>query len=379
MLLSENQIDNRILVVIGNGFDLHCKLYSSFSHFMNAEVLVENYQIYKTYNIIFKKFNIWYYLLTFSFYIDDKEGFFTFINNNDPRWMDVENYIKGILCDKKNKQYDWMNQVLYAVKNPLSVRDKGFYYYRDNGMKELIFNYMSREAKKYNYLTDFLYDELERFEDDFTSYLKQEAEKDEFVELTKKTLERFKINKNYDALYVWSFNYTNPVNNYDNCLYQNIHGCLEDENNRIIIGIDQNELNDEIISTRKGIIRFTKAWKKLRYIGPVNELPDRNKINQISIYGHSLGAQDYSYFHSIFNYYDIINKSNLKVAFYFSNYEENEDGTPNNEKNQYNYLKYIDSIFKLLNDYAKNSVNEKESKTLVTRLLLERRILIEEL
>ena len=62
-----------------------------------------------------------------------------------------------------------------------------------------------------------------------------------------------------------------------------------------------------------------------------------------------------------------------------SNYEENEDGTPNNEKNQYNYLKYIDSIFKLLNDYAKNSVNEKESKTLVTRLLLERRILIEEL
>ena len=377
MTLDESKIDNRILLIIGNGFDLHCNLHSKFSNFMETKVLQENYAFYKPF-LLFKKHNIWYYLLTFTFYYKDLNHFFIFKDNRDPKWMDVEEYIKDLLCEK-NTVYTWMNDLFLKLKTNSVNSEALFPFYRGNECKQVIAEYLDGIVMKYNNLIDLMFEELTKFENDFAEYLKEQTKNTEYYSLAKKTLDSFKFDKSYDELYVWSFNYTNPVYDYDNCLFQNIHGTLDDANNRIIIGIDQNELSKEDLDENKGIIRFTKAWKKLKYIGPVNSLPDKNRINYISIYGHSLGKQDYSYFHSIFNYYDIINNQSIKIIFYFSDYVKDKNGNYDYEKNKKNQLDYVDSIFRLLLDYASNSIEENESRTLITRLLLERRIMIQEL
>ena len=64
----------------------------------------------------------------------------------------------------------------------------------------------------------------------------------------------------------------------------------------IIIGFDSSDLYD----SQYAAIKLSKSWQKMNVTTTEYQLPP-NSINAIKFYGHSLGKQDYSYFHNIFD------------------------------------------------------------------------------
>ncbi|QCA29654.1 hypothetical protein [Vagococcus xieshaowenii] len=95
-------------------------------------------------------------------------------------------------------------------------------------------------------------------------------------------------------------------------------------------------------------------------------IPAKKDVENIYFFGHSLSSADYSYFLSIFDFYDIYD-SNIKLNFVYSNYEDNS---------KKNMLKKIN---KLLTNYGESFDNKSKGKNLMHKLSLENRLLIKEI
>lgn len=185
-----------------------------------------------------------------------------------------------------------------------------------------------------------------------------------------------KISKNsyYNLL---SFNYTYPIEiygvysggmgietvpnvrriNLDKCnCYTNIHGSLDKD---IIIGIDEKGIDENDI-----LYRFTKTYRLFELDNKESCL-DKN-IKHIKFYGHSLAAADYSYFQSIFDFYDIYN-SDVDLTFYYSDYDGNQRHVN------------VDRVVKLIKAYGNTLDNKDHGKNLLHKMKLENRLLIKEL
>lgn len=95
---------------------------------------------------------------------------------------------------------------------------------------------------------------------------------------------------------------------------------------------------------------------------PISILPPNdNAPLEIKFYGHSLSEADYSYFQSIFDYYDLYGNNNVSLIFYYSNeFEQN------------------DEIYRLINSYGRTLMNQEQGKNLIHKLLLENRLKIVE-
>lgn len=92
-------------------------------------------------------------------------------------------------------------------------------------------------------------------------------------------------------------------------------------------------------------------------------LPSKdNQLIEIKFYGHSLNEADYSYFQSIFDYYNLYENNNISLIFYYSKgYEQ------------------TDKIYRLINTYGKTLSNKDQGKNLTHKLLLENRLKIVEI
>lgn len=95
---------------------------------------------------------------------------------------------------------------------------------------------------------------------------------------------------------IYTFNYTSLKNiirklkHYQNINYEHVHGCLDD--NSIILGVeDQRPL-------QKGYSYLYKTFNYHYSSHPIQH--DLHEANEIIIFGHSLGNNDYHYFQSFF-------------------------------------------------------------------------------
>ena len=152
------------------------------------------------------------------------------------------------------------------------------------------------------------------------------------------------------------------------CLYSNVHGKLCNEHcskkctsSNIIFGIDDTLIksHDEYSQLRM----FSKTYRKmLNTSAPISILPPNNGVPiEIKFYGHSLSEADYSYFQSIFDFYNIYSNNNVNLIFYYSKgFEQN------------------DEIYRLINSYGKTLMNQEQGKNLIHKLLLENRLNIVE-
>lgn len=139
----------------------------------------------------------------------------------------------------------------------------------------------------------------------------------------------------------------------------NVHGNF----NRIaIFGVDQSKVSAD----DPGYI-FTKTYRKISNQENLISfsLPHIKDIDEIVFFGHSLSVADYSYFQSIFDYYDIYH-SNIKLTFKYSLYE----GKPPELIKKECY----DSIIKLIRSYGETMDNVNHGNNLVHKLLLENRL-----
>lgn len=412
------------LLILGNGFDLHCGLKSSYKDFFKSAVL-DN--IGKRFGLIQMKAtaeaeNFWINLL-FQYYKEFK--------TYDYNWCDVEKIIKDTLLTFGNHNKGLAFDAFEKIKrresiNTASKPEHGPIQQFLNAFCMSIYYNAYRTGRIYSYddayslLLNCILQELHKFEIIFCKYIKdnivnpkneKEINTQYIVNAINllKTLTGF-TNKQYSTIddiierentqyqeqcsaiiktarkekHILSneFNYLHSVNilsfNYtalfdilevqSPCVYNNVHGklCLNQCSEKcsscnIIFGIDDTFIQSQ--DENFEIHKFSKTYRKMLYANiETRVLPAKDNMLEIKFYGHSLSEADYSYFQSIFDYYNIYENSKVSLMFYYSKGFEQTD-----------------EVYRLINNYGKTLSNKNQGRNLTHKLLLENRLKIIEI
>lgn len=401
------------LLILGNGFDLHCGLKSRYKDFFRSEIL-DTYTEYCGYPKMKAACKGFWEGLLFGYYNAD--------GDKDYKWCDVESIIQktlwaivfgkrlnnGLCKIAMDKAISRVNGVDYSnINDPI---EKYIYEYCVKFFMEFAKqSTVLYEEKLYKLLKQLL-KELHNFERRFCNYLSNNIRNfqgkglnnsyiinaiNSLVKLTNfteysysdiwqivvrpensfKYLKRGnKLSNEFSGLkntYILSFNYTAlfDILLVDcPCNYNNVHGklCNRDcglcDSSSVIFGID-----DTLIQAKgndnSALRIFSKTYRKMLDTAvPAKILPENDVPITIKFYGHSLSEADYSYFQSIFDYYNIYGNNNVDLIFYYSKgYEQ------------------TDAIYRLINMYGKTLNNQEQGKNLIHKLLLENRLKIQEI
>lgn len=423
-------IRNKELVVIGNGFDLSCGLKSKYSDFFNyrhpefdKKLFKENFKnvdiifnnikkingrigainddlnsikksfpngisstaalkveeltteldnkkvtrdvdlinLYNTNNDIIHSENLTFW--DYAFMLQSNE------NEKEILWCDIEVEILTIL-------YELIEYVNNFESNQKLSIDSLLY---GNDLSRLLFIYLNSNkfVKNYKdqlryeelleiYQSDHIYEvllvELNKFESSFKEYIKEISFRNKrYINLAAQLFDQ--ISRGSEGNYILNFNYTNPFRNNVSTknIYHvnNVHGNLDD--GEIIFGIDSfDEIEDSMII-------FTKT-NRIISLADQNSMPipGKERINSISFFGHSLSAADYSYFLSLFDFYDIYN-SHIKLKFCYQNFSLTAKKD------------LLKNITNLMTKYGESFDNQAKGKNLMHKLSLENRIIVEEI
>lgn len=409
------------LLILGNGFDVHCGLKSQYKDFFRSEILDTRSE---PFGIIQTKAGV------SGFWEEILLEYYKIKNKDDYNWCDIEKIIKDTLLSiyigNDNSKYDIHNGLCYKASMYIYHLTATLHLEKLSDIEKFIFNYcvkfISTNGGEYKDnikpLIENLFQQLRVLERRFCKYLKNqiinpnnENEWNEqyiinsvnlLADLTKFTDKEFKSMdeiidnleyekqqaKKYDIKFedtiylcgelydlfntnILSFNYTalfDILKAKSPCKYSNVHGklcsgdCATDcSGSSIIFGID-----DRIIQTQDAnseLRLFSKTYRKMLDSGdPISILPPNDQPVDIIFYRHSLSEADYSYFQSIFDYYDLYGNNNVSLIFYYSkNYENHE------------------AIYRLISEYGKSLTNKDQGKNLIHKLLLENQLHIQEI
>lgn len=257
----------------------------------------------------------------------------------------------------------------------------------------------------------FLLDELHEFENKFSDFVISEVDKNNsrndkkhYYRSMNKLIGSLSSLSYNDKANVLSFNYTsvNPNGKFVE-KFKNIHGGIylreqksgNINKSNVIFGIDSNTFFPIKLSQKSIdlIYPFTKTQRVIELstdtdddveIRMANFLSNDKKeskrvnviesnINEIVFFGHSLGESDYSYFISIFDYYNL-HDSKIKLKFVFNPKRNNREPDNNDVRNARS--RQAKKISNLINRYANTLENKSHGKNLLHKLLVEDRIQI---
>lgn len=455
-------MENKSLLVVGNGADLYANLDSTFECFMNDKVgTIENtYNIFSSFKNtaseylsknnrqmrndfkVFKMGLLPFYIklsnadvdqsienlknemlndtyiedlktklsLTFSNMKIDYENFEKLYRNirgysfweifisclrtSEMSWYDIEKQIENFMTGVLNKRKLDRETSYYLYKSLDNMRYDNYRYEYENGLiydikSERLYMFalyyiLDKYDEKFNSEEDIdkiLLGELYKFEKEFSDYLSKNIKEhtDYRKDLSSLYQKLINISKN-KSCNLLTFNYTS-INNMPKEIskVKHIHGSIDmnDFKNRsnIIIGIDSNiDYPAECTQEEKdSIYSFTKTSRVLNLVNNHEDVLEDN-INEIIFFGHSLGDSDYSYFQSIFDYYDLYS-SKLVLKFVFSPRYKDDDSEIQKEQI---YIEKRESqskkIANLINNYGKTLENKDHGKNLLHKLLIEERI-----
>lgn len=411
------------LLILGNGFDLHCGLQSSYKDFFQSTILDTIGERFGLQQMKAGVSGFWEALLL---------EYYKIYGNIDYNWCDIETIIKDTILSIGNhnkgiafnalenvKQNEDPNDIIKTINNPIAKflyqYCMSFYYSFYRGKTYLDYN-------AYSLLIDNIVQELYKFERKFCKYIKdqivnpnnekeinkqyivnamnllktltgftdlqydtiddiiEQQDEDDWEESLPTTnqpscQEIYILSKEFNNLYstnILSFNYTalfNILQVESPCLYNNVHGklcmhpCAENCTDcNIIFGIDDTVIQSQ--DENSGLYKFSKTYRKMLNSHAGNHIlpPKDNQLIEIKFYGHSLNEADYSYFQSIFDYYNLYENNNVSLIFYYSKGFEQTD-----------------KIYQLINTYGKTLSNKDQGKNLTHKLLLENRLKIVEI
>lgn len=405
----ENNEATKQLLIIGNGFDLSCGLKSSYKDFFDnyfKSVSSTNPKVY------------WERYFQNMSYLNS--------NKDDYSWTDIETQIFIQLQNVEfliqnellnNKFYENKDDQIKEIELSLSKSNsqlnldsllRTFYL-----LKSVFEYYMIGNQLKLNTALNKIKTDLLKLENHFTNYLSKEIQNanskietnnenatniftengyfiksrilfatlllfhmnvDETpfyvppieilqnIKNSKRLIEALNVNflSNFGKVenYVLSFNYTQPFQ-FTNL--RNIHGNLN--NGNIIFGIDYDKVNTFFSNQPT---QFTKSYRILE--NKINSnIVIPSDINKILFYGHGLGEADYSYFQAIFDTVDLYH-GNTQLVFFWNNF---------NDEDQYNIQ--VERVTNLIEKYGQTFSNKDHGRNLFTKLLLENRIIFEQI
>lgn len=378
------------LIVLGNGFDLKCGVKSTFKDFFDNRISEDVEQQIKSF---YKNIDLRDSYRSLSFdEAQEYDGVFVpedrynlikdakltfwdllFVAKKNKKtlvnWHNVEQNMLDILKELDlTKNYSHLGQRMISGIPGLSVKlNKNTERYL---IKCSILAYYVIPKERYRSkknLDEFLLRELIEFESAFSEYLEDKIlETYEYSYRSELLIGKIIGEDNsIDDVEALSFNYTEPI-----CLrgkITNVHGKLRNKN--IIFGIDQDEISPSSL-----IYKYTKTFRKMVQINKNNGdsvyIKNKNDLKNIFFYGHSLSVLDYSYFQSIFDYYNLYD-SNISLTFCCSPYGD--------KISQEILTEHAGLVANLLGKYGKTMNNENHGRNLMHKLMLEGRLTIKEI
>lgn len=314
------------------------------------------------------------------------------------RWQDVESLIFDVVSIALNKLEKDGNYKLPYVKT-ITIGNEN--WSGTDFFSKIIFKVLSTKNNTIEKIASNLLIELKKFENDFANYIADQINLNQTASgYVYNSCELFRnISRFYesindscfiDEIDVLSFNYSlderflSILNDNRVKSWSNIHGiaCSKDPNllNTMpwrddylgpsilpapIFGID----NHDIINDRNNHDLRTVFTKSYRVIANnVNGIRNTNGYSDpslISIYGHSLGSADYSYFEAIFDECDLYN-SDVKIEYFYYSGEGQEIKVQRKQD-------AISRIYDLLTHYGL-TLSEAHGMGIVNRLNLENRL-----
>ena len=364
------------LYILGNGFDLYLGLKTKYSdYFKNRKISEEFFEkiklIFKnsigSYNYdargkVYAVFNYDEALLNMQIiqlYKDIEKNLFylylIFLKKCDLNWNEVESNILPFIRDT-SKIFELKMETILG-----NIEKNEMYKYL------LIAKVIIKDRKNLNFL-DFMMEQLNLFEKDFGNYIGslelKEENKNRLINIFRTTCRKKIINFNYSIFL------QDLIDRYKDIAFSeieiprrikpiesivNIHGDFKNP----IFGIDSHNSEEQFQN-------FTKTSRILNNDTVGNfELPKPEKLGTINFFGHSLSEADYSYFQSLFDYYDIYS-SNIKLNFMYSEYDKNDLTRAKRETHN--------NVVKLMNNYGEKLENKDKGKNLLHKLLIENRI-----
>ncbi len=378
-----------VKLVIGNGYDLHCGLKSSYADFFMRDVGKNDYfnkwldefegkislndfdaeQSKEDVWVEFKnidKLNIW----DLFFYIKTKIA-----NQNNKKvwlWCDIETVMYNSLKSYDSREgntnlFTW--EYVYKVVN--KEMQANFDCFEVYVMAKVILK--KRNMEGFKNIDEFYYyilDELNQFEKEFGMFIDKKrysyyyssfkVTNSDFENRSKMTLQKL---CNVDNLVsIDSFNYDDIANDDLNKILHNINGNLENP----IFGIDSN-----LCRASDPRFIFTKTNRRMELEMINFECQKDIAFDNVIVYGHSLSSNDYSYFFPLLDKLEMTNfLSNKKIIFGFSVYDMEKE-TEIKRKNRLN-------IQKLFEAYA-NYKGLKDVNRLLDSLTTQNRVLTYEI
>jgi len=412
----------KIIVILGNGFDLQCGLKSDYKNFYNDCVSKKSqfYDFIKK-DIVGKT----RFVQHSTYHIDNENSYFIirdyvsgnintlqlddvstweviltilsanhFENENEIYWKDIEGYISDFLTiiDDRNININYLGLVIQRIQNHESINESDLIYYKlafsiielfkiertdlaFNTSKKYLNNFIS--SKDSFELYRFMLNELYRFEFKLSEYLCHiyNENKTKYESYAEQLFRLITGDTSDDtSKYILSFNYTLPKVKIANLNGVNVHGSIDGLSqhigNSIIMGIDRDKIDSNDYT-----FMFTKTYRKMYLQTHLKSqsLPKSGSYNSVSnifVYGHSLSEADFSYYFSIFDYYSIYS-SDVKINFIYTVYDENK-------RDDIEHKLYLD-ITKLFNVYVNRMTNKNQLKNLQHKLLLEQRLIVREI
>lgn len=330
---------------------------------------------------------------------------------SDPDKSAIE-YIHDSIRDLSSEEFFSINEI--ESYNPLNNFNFRFIIYVIS--YKLVKNKSDVDSNKQLCLTtsqyqSLLLNELYEFENKFSNFVESEVNKNKgdsennYYKLMNTLIPVLISLSNNNKANILSFNYTSvtPNSKYVD-KFKNIHGSLYLKNEKrsssinksnVIFGIDSNtsfpdKLNQSSVEL---IYPFTKTQ---RVIGLSTDTDDdvknrisnllsndkkeskhvnaiEDNINEIVFFGHSLGESDYSYFISIFDYYNL-HESKVTLKFVFNPKRDEKEPSFADVRNV--RLGQAKKISSLINRYANTLENKSHGKNLLHKLLVEDRLQI---
>ncbi|MCH5464080.1 AbiH family protein [Levilactobacillus tujiorum] len=292
--------------------------------------------------------------------------------NKHENWADIERYLEEFLTRSDEYQKSFAEKVdkellMYREEDEYRKNRRLFDNPSFGGSFSTDVNVQKAVAVlvgnfQYDCLTHttagfyaLLLEQLHQFENRFADYMMIQIDgNDKYDRQSEQLLKEISNGETFNLL---SFNYTEPTDTiYDLDQKANVHGTLK---SHPIIGIDSRQ-----VQANSPWLRFTKTYRIMSLAKDREMTVLERSINTICFYGNSLAPADYSYFQSIFDFFDIY-ENQVTLVFFYSTYpiagltdEEAKDKISGDQ---------FDAVSRLLEKYGDTFQNEK-GKNLLHKL-----------
>lgn len=375
---------NNVVVVLGNGFDLHCGLHSryldfyKYSYDKTANILFwfelfqqNQFSEVNDYHVKIEKYTIWDVFFALNY---KEEG-----NVTTKNWFDIEKLILSSLIsedDVKNHRewshlkldsvVDWNQIKQYYIKGTQCLTD-------ENQFVAKIFRYKAG-LRNYPDFFEFLLDELKLFEQEFGKFIESQIKSDYLSNQTK----CYPYNKKYfdNAIStIQKFSLIEKISRIDTFNYSYILGDLvKDKIHHINGTIDHPIFGVDSIYFKPSDKRFifTKTARRMDADTANQNISYPAKIENIIIYGHSLNDADFNYYFPLFDKINLLDpQASGTVVFVFTVFDPNKETQIRTDTRE--------RLSHILYEYAKSKNGEINAERFLDSLTTQGRVFVSEI